>query len=133
MQRFKLTHEKLSEEERKRLKRIIRKPDWLEKFFVMETGDIRTHHIHIVKWNGADWNNYVNFRDYLNANPEKAMMYDDFKQKLAIQFSNDRKSYTAGKQEIIGRLLSEASIWKMKSMTTTSKLSRRQQSRPIIE
>ena len=30
MQRFKLTHEKLSEEERKRLKRIVRKPDWLE-------------------------------------------------------------------------------------------------------
>ena len=94
-------------------------------FFVMETGDIRTHHIHIVKWNGVDWNNYVNFRDYLNANPEKAMMYDDFKQKLAIQFFDDRKSYTAGKQEMIGRLLSEARTWKLKSMTTTFHLSRK--------
>ena len=82
-------------------------------FFVMEDGDIRTHHIHIVKWNGADWNNYINFRDYLNANPEKAIMYDAFKLKLATQFSNDRKSYTAGKQEIIDQLLSEASIWKL--------------------
>lgn len=86
-------------------------------FFVMEDGDIRTHHIHIVKWDEAEWNNYINFRDYLNANPEKAMMYDDFKQKLATQFSNDRKSYTAGKQEIIDQLLSEASIWKL-NLTT---------------
>lgn len=62
-------------------------------FFVKENGDMRTHHIHIVKWNGAEWNNYINFRDYLNAVPEKAMMYDDFKQKLAIQFSNDRKNF----------------------------------------
>lgn len=91
-------------------------------FFVMENGDIRTHHIHIVKWNGAEWNNYINFRDYLNANPEKALIYDDFKLKLAAQFSNNRKNYTAGKQEIIDQLLSEASVWKLKSMTATSGL-----------
>ena len=28
--------------------------------------DTRTHHIHVVRWNGAEWNNYINFRDYLN-------------------------------------------------------------------
>lgn len=74
--------------------------------------DTRTHHIHVVKWNGAEWNNYINFRDYLNAYPEKAMMYDECKQKLAMQFSNDRKNYTAGKQELIDYLLKEASMWK---------------------
>lgn len=89
-------------------------------FFVMENGDIRTHHIHIVKWDSAEWNNYISFRDYLNANAEKAMMYDDFKQKLAMQFSNERENYTAGKQEIIDQLLSEANVWKLKSMTATS-------------
>ena len=85
-------------------------------FFVIEDGDIRTHHIHIVKWKGAAWNNCINFRDYLNANPEKAMLYDAFKHKLEMQFPNDRKSYTAGKQEIIDQLLSEARTWKLKSM-----------------
>lgn len=45
-----------------------------EVFFVMEDGDIRTHHIHIVNRNGTGWSNYISFRDYLNANPEKAMM-----------------------------------------------------------
>ncbi len=83
-----------------------------EVLFVMGDDDIRTHHIHIVQWNGAAWNNYINFRDYLNAYPEKAMMYDTCKQKLAMQFSNDRKSYTAGKEEMIQRLLAEASRWK---------------------
>lgn len=74
--------------------------------------DTRTHHIHVVKWRGTEWNNYINFRDYLNTYPEKAMMYDKCKQKLAIQFSCDRKSYTAGKQELIDCLLKEASEWR---------------------
>ena len=86
-----------------------------EVLFVMGDHDIRTHHIHVVKWNGREWNNYINFRDYLNAFPEKAKMYDSCKQKLAMQFSNDRKSYTAGKQELIERLLAEAGIWRMHS------------------
>ena len=74
--------------------------------------DTRTHHIHVVKWTGTEWNNYINFRDYLNSHPEKAMLYDTCKKKLASQFSDNRKSYTAGKQELIERLLKEAYIWK---------------------
>lgn len=87
-----------------------------QRYFVMEHDDIRTHHIHIVKWKGTAWNNYINFRDYLNAYPEKAMMYDELKQSLAVQFPYDRRSYTAGKQELIGRLLSEAAAWRRGSM-----------------
>lgn len=74
--------------------------------------DMRTHHIHVVRWGGAEWNNYINFRDYLNAHPEKAMRYDACKQKLAARFPDDRKSYTAGKQELIGELLKEAAEWR---------------------
>ena len=73
----------------------------------------RTHHIHVVKWNGTKWIDYINFRDFLNTFPEKAMLYDACKRKLAMQFSNDRKSYTAGKEEIIQRLLTEARTWKL--------------------
>lgn len=81
-----------------------------EVLFIMGDDEIRTHHIHVVKWNGTEWNNYINFRDYLNAYPKKAMLYDTCKQKLAIQFSNDRKSYTEGKEKIIQRLLKESRI-----------------------
>ncbi|MGI6076278.1 MAG: GrpB family protein [Pyramidobacter sp.] len=74
--------------------------------------DFRTHYIHVVKWNDNEWNNYINFRDYLNAFPEKALAYDRFKQKLAIQFSEERKQYTEGKQQLINKLLEEARLWR---------------------
>ena len=76
--------------------------------------DIRTHHIHVVKWNGIEWNNYINFRDYLNSFPEKAKAYDMCKLNLARQFPQDRSSYTKGKQKLVSELLEEAKRWKSK-------------------
>ncbi len=40
----------------------------------------RTHHIHVVEWNSVAWNNYINFRDYLNTFTDKAKLYDSHKQ-----------------------------------------------------
>ena len=76
--------------------------------------DFRTHHIHVVKWNDDAWTRYMNFRGYLNAFPEKAMIYDERKKRLAIQFSGERRRYTEGKQEMIGELLEEAKLWRIK-------------------
>ncbi|WP_071442258.1 GrpB family protein [Traorella massiliensis] len=84
-----------------------------EVFFVIGNEEIRTHHIHVVKWNGKEWNNYINFRNYLNTYPEKAMLYDSHKQRLAQKFSNDRKSYTKSKETMIQQLLLEANNWNM--------------------
>ena len=74
--------------------------------------DTRTHHIHVVKWREMEWDHYISFRDYLNTYPEKAMIYDECKKKLAAQFPDDRKSYTEGKQGLIECLLREADRWK---------------------
>ena len=74
--------------------------------------DTRTHHIHVVRWDGAEWNNYINFRDYLNRFPDKAIEYDACKKELAAQFADDRGSYTTGKQKLIDRLLNEAHMWR---------------------
>lgn len=76
--------------------------------------DTRTHHIHVVKWKGIEWNNYINFRDYLNAFPEKAKVYDMCKLRLAKQFPQDRSGYTKGKQTLVSALLEEAKEWKAK-------------------
>lgn len=76
--------------------------------------DIRTHHIHVVKWNGTEWNNYIDFRDYLNAFPEKATKYDECKQDLAKKFPDDRIRYTEGKKNLIAELIEEAKMWKTK-------------------
>ena len=83
-----------------------------EILFVIGNEAMRTHHIHVVEWNGKQWNDYINFRDFLNTHPEKAMLYDACKQELAAQFPDDRNRYTAGKAETIRRLLQEAEAWK---------------------
>lgn len=97
---------------------IFRKEDVKEQLLFV-IGDFekefRTHHIHVVEWNSVAWNNYINFRDYLNAFPEYAKEYDDLKKKLALEFANNRGNYTAGKQEFIDRILKQAHLWK-KSM-----------------
>lgn len=90
-----------------------RKEDVAEQLlFVIGEGEWRTHHIHVVQWNGTAWHNYLNFRDYLNAVPEKAKQYEACKMELADRFSQDRASYTAGKQALIDCLLQEARQWR---------------------
>ena len=50
--------------------------------------DIRTHHIHVVKWNGTEWKNYIHFRDCLNANENIALQYERVKEELESKFQN---------------------------------------------
>ncbi len=82
--------------------------------------DTRTHHIHVVRWNKTEWNNYLNFRDYLNSHSDRAMQYDTCKKKLALQYSDDRVRYTAGKQELIDHLLKEARAWRSEGGITNN-------------
>lgn len=90
---------------------VFRKEDIAEQLLFV-IGDFeknfRTHHIHVVQYGSEAWHNYINFRDYLNAFPEKAADYDALKRHLAVEYANDRGSYTSGKQELITHLLEEA-------------------------
>lgn len=98
---------------------IYRGQDVLNQFlFVMEdsTQEIRTHHIHIVIHNGLDWNNYINFRDYLNSHHIRAQEYDQLKLDLAYKYPNDRSSYTSSKTSLINQLLEEANQWKLNNL-----------------
>ena len=51
---------------------IIFRKEYVKEQLLFVIGDFekdtRTHHIHVVEWNGKAWNNYINFRDYLNEN-----------------------------------------------------------------
>ena len=76
--------------------------------FIIGEGNIRTHHIHIVKWRGKAWDNYIMFRDYMNSRPDKAAEYERLKKQLASSFPDDRKAYTAGKAEYIEKIITEA-------------------------
>lgn len=95
---------------------IFRKEDVSEQLlFVIGDNEkeIRTHHIHVVQWDSAAWNNYVNFRDYLNAFPEYAKEYDTLKKKLASEHADNRGVYTAGKHDLIDKFLKQAYLWRL--------------------
>lgn len=74
--------------------------------------DTRTHHIHVVIWNGTAWNDYVNFRDYLRCSRDVALQYQQLKTELATRFFDDRVAYTEGKKALIRDILKRASQWK---------------------
>lgn len=66
---------------------------------------IRTHHIHVVKWNETEWKNYIHFRDYLNANENMALQYQKLKEELESKYADNRIAYTNGKQDMIDIIL----------------------------
>ncbi|MCR4713761.1 MAG: GNAT family N-acetyltransferase [Treponemataceae bacterium] len=74
--------------------------------------DTRTHHIHVVLKTSKEWKNYLNFRDFLNATPSAAREYEAVKDKLEAMYPDNREKYTAGKSEIIAKLLEEAEKWR---------------------
>lgn len=77
------------------------------------TGDLQTHFIHVVITNSTEWQDYVNFRNYLNKTPEAAKAYEDLKVSLAAAAPIDagREKYLAGKHNLIVELLEKAAKW----------------------
>jgi len=73
--------------------------------------DTRTHHIHIVEYGSMQWKNYINFRDYLNGNPNVAKQYEDLKIELVTRNENNRNAYTDGKEDFINNTLRKALTW----------------------
>ena len=73
--------------------------------------DTRTHHIHIVEYDRMQWKNYINFRDYLSANPSVAKQYETLKIELVARNENDRNTYTDGKEEFINHTLRKSLTW----------------------
>lgn len=69
---------------------------------------VRTHHLHVVALGGAQWADYLALRDLLRASPDAREEYERAKRTLAALHAGDRAAYTAGKAEVIGRLLVRA-------------------------
>lgn len=77
------------------------------------TGETQTHFIHVVPAGGPDWQDYLNFRDYLNAFPKAAKAYEALKKSLAAANPEDagREKYLAGKQAFVRDTLQKAAEW----------------------
>lgn len=68
----------------------------------------RTHYIHIEIKNSTFWNNHILFRDYLLKYPKYVKEYEELKQQIALKFGDERKKYTAEKNEFISMILNQA-------------------------
>jgi GrpB-like predicted nucleotidyltransferase (UPF0157 family) len=67
--------------------------------------DIRTVHVHVVETGNYQWKDYLAFRDMLREDADVRKRYADVKLDLAKRFPDDRKSYTAAKDEFIREVL----------------------------
>lgn len=87
---------------------------------------IVTHFIHVVKHQGVEWNNYLRFRDYLNARPTVAKEYEALKLRLAALYPIDpgRENYLAGKHDYIQHTLRKAQVWSFLGKTVTITIDR---------
>ncbi|MEN6313971.1 MAG: GrpB family protein [Clostridiaceae bacterium] len=86
--------------------------------------DIRTHHIHVVTTGSKEWQNYINFRNYLNAKTDVAKEYEALKLRLMNEYQADRLAYTSGKAEFITHTLRKAQVWSFLGKTVTVTIDR---------
>jgi GrpB-like predicted nucleotidyltransferase (UPF0157 family) len=68
-------------------------------------GDERTHHVHIVVFEGDEWKRLVAFRDALRADRLLAYRYEEMKRVLAAKYADEREKYTAAKTDFIKEVL----------------------------
>lgn len=88
------------------------------------TGDLQTHFIHVVKAGSTEWINYINFRDYLTANPKVAKEYEALKESIASLPHIDREKYTSAKHEFITHTLRKALVFSYLGKTVGIKIDR---------
>lgn len=79
-----------------------------EIYFKKQNNGLTTHHIHIAPIGGQVWKNQIIFRDYLRLHPEKLQEYIELKQRLAMEFADNRDEYSKGKEEFILQVLFDA-------------------------
>jgi GrpB-like predicted nucleotidyltransferase (UPF0157 family) len=65
----------------------------------------RTHHLHLVAAESAQWRSYLAFRDALRRDPSLRSRYAALKEELAARFPDDRVAYTDGKDEFVASTL----------------------------
>jgi len=65
----------------------------------------RTHHLHLLVYESAEWRDRVAFRDVLRANERLASQYLQLKRSLVAQHESDREAYTDAKSEFVREVL----------------------------
>lgn len=74
-------------------------------FVLSDRPQHRISHLHAVAHGGSQWHRYVAFRDLLLKHESARLVYEHTKNELAARFPDDRKSYTAAKEQVVRSLL----------------------------
>ena len=78
------------------------------RWFMRVAGGRRTHHLHVVKLGGKQWQTRLRFRDALRASDGLAQQYSELKHRLAKRHSADREAYTNAKAEFVASVVAVA-------------------------
>jgi GrpB-like predicted nucleotidyltransferase (UPF0157 family) len=80
----------------------------VEHWFCKPSPSVRTHHLHLIPVNTANWLRPIAFRDYLRAHAEVVREYEVLKRQLAQKHRLDREAYTQSKSSFIERITAVA-------------------------
>jgi GrpB-like predicted nucleotidyltransferase (UPF0157 family) len=69
--------------------------------------EVRTHHLHLVPFGSALWQDRLRFRDRLRSDARVATEYAALKLALATRYEFDREAYTDAKEQFVRRILAE--------------------------
>ena len=69
---------------------------------------VHTQMVTIQEFGSVSWQDDINFRNYMNDFPQKAVEYENLKISLAEQYANDRKAYKNGKIAFFDKIFIEA-------------------------
>ncbi len=75
------------------------------RFFIKNTNQMRSHHIHMVKFGSDFWKTHLRFRDILRSNPEIRKDYFDLKLRLAQLDWESSNDYADAKSDFIQQVL----------------------------
>lgn len=70
--------------------------------------ECRTHYIHIQLLGSEYWNEFIYFKRYMLDHPESVKEYQKLKEELSVKYADERKKYTASKDEFISNILDKA-------------------------
>jgi GrpB-like predicted nucleotidyltransferase (UPF0157 family) len=96
---------------------VLEGQSWVHAFhrpralwFRKGTAEQPTHALHLTEPGSDLWQERFAFRDALRADPELQAEYQQLKHELAAAHPQDRSAYTAGKRELVARVLATAGI-----------------------
>lgn len=69
---------------------------------------VHDHHLYVCAPHWGGYDDQIDFRDYLRANPGAARAYADLKRSLAIRHRDNRSAYTDGKAAFVRSILERA-------------------------